>query len=242
MNATRTPPPGPRPARLLLLLGLAALAVGLGGGVLVRAAQRPRPPVEEEPGRPNAHPPRVREEEEDAPPKRKQAVRVDDPAAPAKEAGGGPLVVRDRVRLTLAGAERVVAAARGKAESMKVKVNVAVVDDGGHLIAFARMDGARPGSVATALTKAASAATMGRPTGPLPPGAATPDVVLSLGLPLAAMAGGGKFTALSGGVPITVDGQVVGAVGVGGGTGEQDAEVARAGIAALTGALKGGPK
>ena len=46
-------------------------------------------------------------------------------------------------------------------------------------------------------------------------------------------ASGGKATALKGGVPVVVDGQVIGAVGVGGGTGEQDAEVARAGIDAL---------
>ena len=50
-------------------------------------------------------------------------------------------------------------------------------------------------------------------------------------------ASGGKITTLKGGVPIVVDGQVVGAVGVGGGTGEQDAEVAKAGIQALLDAL-----
>jgi glc operon protein GlcG len=46
-------------------------------------------------------------------------------------------------------------------------------------------------------------------------------------------ASGGRITTLKGGVPIVVDGQVIGAIGVGGGTGEQDAEVARAGVQAL---------
>ncbi|MBN9520203.1 heme-binding protein, partial [bacterium] len=50
---------------------------------------------------------------------------------------------------------------------------------------------------------------------------------------------GGRVTTLKGGVPVVIDGQVVGGVGVGGGTGEQDAEVAKAGIQALLDALRG---
>jgi glc operon protein GlcG len=143
-----------------------------------------------------------------------------------------PLVTRNRVLLNLAGAEVALAGARAKAVAMKVVVNIAVVDDGGHLLAFARMDGARPASAATAITKAVTAATLRQATGPLPPGKA-PDVLLNLSLQNAAAAGGGKITTLRGGVPITIDGQVIGAVGVGGGTGEQDAEIAGAGVAAL---------
>lgn len=157
-----------------------------------------------------------------------------------------PLVTRGRVTLNLAGAETVVAAAKEKAREMKIKVNVAVVDDGGHLLSFARMDGARPASATTALTKAVSAATFRQATGPLPPGTAEPDLLLNLGVQHAAGASGGKVTTLLGGVPIEVEGQIVGAVGVGGGTGEQDVEVARAGIARLLEALQseaanGGP-
>lgn len=147
-----------------------------------------------------------------------------------------PLVTRDRIQLNLAGAETILAAARKKATDLGLKVNVAVVDDGGHLLAFARMDGGRPASGATALTKAVSAATFRQETGPLPAGK-EPDLLLSLGLPAAAAASGGKVTALKGGVPIVVGGQVIGAVGVGGGTGEQDVEVARAGIQSLLNAL-----
>jgi len=94
------------------------------------------------------------------------------------------------------------------------------------------MDGGRPASGYTALTKAVSAATFRQETGALP-AKGEPDLLLSLSLPAAAQASGGKLTPLKGGVPIVVDGQVIGAVGVGGGSGEQDAEVAKAGIKAL---------
>lgn len=143
-----------------------------------------------------------------------------------------PLVTRDRIQLNLAGAEAVLAAAKSKAAAMGLKVNIAIVDDGGHLLAFARLDGARPASGYTALTKAITAATFRQETGPLPP-KGEPDLLLNLSLQNAALASGGKLTTLKGGVPILVQGQVIGAVGVGGGTGEQDAEIAKAGIQAL---------
>ena len=154
-------------------------------------------------------------------------------ATPAFAQEKAPLVTRNRVQLNLAGAETILAATKKKAAAMGLKCNVAVVDDGGHLLAFARMDGARPASAATALAKAVSAATFRRESGPLPP-KGEPDVLLSLSLQNAS---GGKITPLKGGVPVVIDGQVVGAVGVGGGTGEQDAEVAKAGIQALLDAL-----
>jgi glc operon protein GlcG len=148
-----------------------------------------------------------------------------------------PLVTRNHVKLTLGGAELILKAAQEHAAGLKLKVNIAVVDDGGHLIAFARMDGARPASGYTALTKAQTAATFRAPTGPVPPGTADPDPLLNLSLQNAAAASGGKVTTLFGGVPVTIDGQIAGAVGVGGATGEQDAEIARAGIEALVRAL-----
>jgi glc operon protein GlcG len=140
-----------------------------------------------------------------------------------------PLVTYGRVQLNLAGAERIIEAAKKKATESGLKCNVAVVDDGGHLLAFARMDGARPASAATALAKATSAATFRQETGPMP-ARGEPDILLSLSLQNAS---GGKITSLKGGVPILISGQVVGAIGVGGGTGEQDVEVAKAGIQAL---------
>jgi glc operon protein GlcG len=147
------------------------------------------------------------------------------------------LVVRNQVHLALGGAQIILDEARQYAESHNLKSNIAVVDDGGHLIAFERMDGARPASGYTAITKATTAATFRQPTGPLPAGSSSPDPLLNLSLQNAAAASGGKITTLFGGVPIVVDGQIIGAVGVGGGTGEQDAAVARAGIDALLKAL-----
>jgi len=136
---------------------------------------------------------------------------------------------RERVLLNLASAETILEAAKNKAAAMGLKCNIAIVDDGGNLMAFARMDGARPASAATALSKAISAATFRQETGPMP-AKGEPDVLLSLSLQNAS---GGKITSLKGGVPIFVDGQIVGAVGVGGGTGEQDVEIAKAGIQKL---------
>ncbi len=143
------------------------------------------------------------------------------------------LVRRNQVRLNLAGAELALAAAKQKATGMGLAVNIAVVDDGGHLLAFARLDGARPASLYTALSKAETAATLRAATGPVQRDGAPPDVLLNLSLQNTASMSGGKFTTLHGGVPIVVDGQVIGALGVGGARGEQDAEIAKAGADAL---------
>lgn len=160
------------------------------------------------------------------------------PVASPDGAGALPLVLRDRIRLTQGGSERIIQGAIAQARVLKIKANLAVVDDGGHLMAFVRMEGGRPASIYTALTKAATAATLRQPTGPLPPGAAAPDVLLNVSLQNAAAASGGKITTLYGGVPIVVEGEVIGGVGVGGGTGEQDAEIARAGISAFLAAVE----
>lgn len=143
------------------------------------------------------------------------------------------LVIRDQIKLTLAGAQRVLNAAKQEAETLGISENIAVVDDGGHLLVFERMDGARPASVATALTKAVSAATMRRETGPVFKGASLEDATFNLAIEHAAAVNGGTLTILYGGVPIVLDGQVVGAIGVGGGSEEQDVRVGQAGATAL---------
>lgn len=147
-----------------------------------------------------------------------------------------PLVQRDLVRLNLAGAQEAIKAARQQARAMQLQVNITVVDDGGHPLAFARMDGARPASAYTSMTKATSAATKRAPTGPLRPDEPG-GTHLSLAVENAAIASGGKFTTLKGGIPIIVGEQVIGAIGVGGATGEQDAEIAQAGVDALLKAI-----
>ena len=106
---------------------------------------------------------------------------------------------------------------------------IAVVDEGGHLLAFSRMDGGKISSVQVAITKAVSAATRRAPSGPMP-SAENASVLLSIGLPLAT---GGSITPIRGGLPILVKEQVVGGIGVSSGTEDQDVECAQAGLAAL---------
>jgi glc operon protein GlcG len=157
---------------------------------------------------------------------------------PTAESVSSALVVRNQVRLTLAGARTILDAAEAKATDLGLKVNLAVVDDGGHMLAFERMDGARPASIYTATTKAVTAATFRAPSGPIPPGTTAPDPLLNLSLQNAALASGGKLTTLPGGIPVIVENQVIGAIGVGGGTSEQDTTVARAGVDAMLASLK----
>lgn len=139
-------------------------------------------------------------------------------------------LTRSTIQLTLQGARVLLDAAIAKADAMGVPQCIVVVDAGGNTITFARMDGAKVLSELSATTKARSAASSRAQTG-----FGSPDNELKL-----AHATGGALTNLNGGLPIVIDGEVVGAVGVGSGTGAQDVEVAEAGIAALMDAL-GGP-
>jgi glc operon protein GlcG len=139
------------------------------------------------------------------------------------------LVTRNNPKLTLEGARAIIAAAEQRAKEIGVPMDIAVVDDGGHLLAFIRMDGAKLSSVQIAITKAVSAAIRRMATGPMPPGA-EPNLLLSLGL---AIGSHGQQTPIRGGLPLTVNGVCVGAIGVSNGTEDQDADVARAGAAAI---------
>jgi len=130
------------------------------------------------------------------------------------------------LKLTLAGAQKILNAALTKAAAMGVPQNIVISDDGGHMLAMARMDGAKPLSVLSAFAKAKTAASARVPTG----GAAA-DAELKL-----ALAQDLQFTNLRGGLPIVIEGKCIGAIGVGSGTGDQDVEVAKAGLAALPGA------
>ena len=139
------------------------------------------------------------------------------------------LITRNHAKLTLEGARAVLAAAERHAIEIKVPMNVAVVDDGGHLLAFARMDGAKPASIAVSLVKARAAAMRRAPTGPAMTGDQV-NVALAMGL---ASAASEHQTPIRGGLPLLVDGEVVGAIGVSAGTEDQDLEVARAGVDAF---------
>jgi glc operon protein GlcG len=139
-----------------------------------------------------------------------------------------PQITRNHPKLTLEGAKAVLAAAERRAAEIGVPMNIAVVDDGGHLLAFSRMDGAKLSSVRIAITKAHGSAIRRLPTGPA--GGDSSNVLLSLSL---AIASGANQTPLRGGLPILADGECIGAIGVSNGTEEQDVDVAKAGAAAL---------
>ncbi len=125
--------------------------------------------------------------------------------------------------LTHSGTMAMLAAAIGKAEEIGQPQCIVIVDASGELLAEVRMTGAKFLSRRSARTKARTAASIGAPT---------PNVPEAMRAPLAAATGGG-VTALPGGLPIRVDGMLLGGIGVGSGTGEQDVEVAEAALRAV---------
>jgi glc operon protein GlcG len=126
--------------------------------------------------------------------------------------------------LGLEGARRALTAADAEARRNGWSVSIAVVDASGALLAFQRMDDAPPASVELSTGKARTAARFRRPS------KAMEEAIAKGRVAFAAVEG---ITPIEGGVPIVVDGRVVGAVGVSGVTSPQDAQVAAAGAAAL---------
>ncbi len=129
--------------------------------------------------------------------------------------------------LTLAEANRIVEGAVAAANEMGIKINVAVCDAGGRLVAFNRMDGAIWGGVYGSQGKAVASAAFGRSSGELQERATSPIISGILA------AEGGHGIPSQGGVPIIRNGMVEGACGVGGGTSQEDEDCASAGIAKL---------
>jgi uncharacterized protein GlcG (DUF336 family) len=146
-----------------------------------------------------------------------------------KKEGPVPALTRNNPKLTLEGAQLVLTAAQARAVEIKVPMDIAVVDDGAHLLAFARMDGAKLSSVEIAIRKAQGAAIRRLPTAPARTGDEV-NVVLSMGLALATQ---GRQIPVRGGLPLLVEGICVGAIGVSNGTEDQDVDVAQAGARAL---------
>lgn len=127
--------------------------------------------------------------------------------------------------LTLDDAKKIAAAAEAEAKANNWPVTIAIVDDGGHLLWLQRLDGVAPISAEIAPAKARTAA-LGRRESKVYEDIINNGRYSFLSAPtLAGM--------LEGGVPIMVDGQCVGAVGVSGVKSSEDAQIARAGIAAL---------
>ena len=129
---------------------------------------------------------------------------------------------------TLADAKRIISAAEKKAVEIGQPMNIAVADEGGNLIAHVRMDGAWIGSIDISIKKAYTSRAFD---------IATKDLALH------SQSGGqffgihasneGRIMIFAGGIPLRKDGKVVGAIGVSGGSGDQDHAVAEAGASAF---------
>ena len=126
--------------------------------------------------------------------------------------------------LTLEAAKQLAAAAEKQAAENKLTMVIAIMDDGGNLVYLERMDGTQIGSIKVAMQKATSAVAFKRPT----------KVFAD------AMAGGGTAILslpgampIEGGLPLVVDGVVIGSIGASGGTSKEDGVVAKAGADAL---------
>jgi len=139
------------------------------------------------------------------------------------------LTLPSRKTLSLEAARVALAAAEAEAARNDWRVAIAVVDDGGHTIAFVRLDGTQWSSIQTAIEKARAAVAWKRPTRLLEESVNKGRTsFLSIGRGMAL---------LQGGVPIEVDGAVVGALGVSGVKASDDEIVALAGVNALQAAL-----
>lgn len=128
--------------------------------------------------------------------------------------------------VTLEQALKAVAGAMAEAKKISVPMAVAVVDTAGMLVAFEKADNTQYGSIAVAQDKAVSAALFRRPT------KAFQDAVAGGGAGLRVLTLRGA-NAVEGGLPIMIDGRIVGAIGVSGGSAEQDGVVAKAGADGL---------
>lgn len=128
--------------------------------------------------------------------------------------------------ITLEQARRAIAAAEAEANRNSWPVAIAVVDTAGMLVAFQRTDNTQTGSIAVAVDKASSSAMYRRPS------KVFQDAVAGGGAGLRSLNLRGA-SAVDGGVPLTVGGKIVGAIGVSGVTADQDGQIARAGAEGL---------
>lgn len=129
--------------------------------------------------------------------------------------------------LSLARSERLIRVAKAKSKEMGIKVSISVVDPRGDLIAMVRQDGARWITMDVSRGKAMASAVFGVPSGELTQRAETP-VFRSL-----VTMHGGHIVPGQGALPVTRGNEVIGGIGVSGGTGQEDEDVARAALSAL---------
>jgi uncharacterized protein GlcG (DUF336 family) len=133
-----------------------------------------------------------------------------------------------RLMVTLGEARKVIAAAEQKAAEIKQPMNIAVVDEGGNLVSHARMDGAWIGSIDISINKAFTSRAFDISTKELAPYSQSGGQFFGIHV-----SNHGRVMIFAGGIPLKRAGKVVGAVGVSGGSGEQDQAVAEAGAQAF---------
>lgn len=146
-------------------------------------------------------------------------------AAVAMVSWGGPGASAESAssRLTTADVYIALHAAEAKANEIGVPMGITVTDAHGAVRGFIKMDGTFVHAQDTSFSKAYSAVSLRQPTGLLPPSVANELGSITQG----------RLTNLKGGIPIAVDGVIIGGVGVGGGVGNEDEIVARAGAEAV---------
>jgi uncharacterized protein GlcG (DUF336 family) len=130
--------------------------------------------------------------------------------------------------VTLEDARRVIAAAEAKAAEIGQPMNIAVADAGGNLVSHVRMDGAWLGSIDISINKAFTSRAFDIQTKDLGDNSQPGNQFYGIHA-----SNHGRIMIFAGGLPLSRDGQVVGSIGVSGGSGEQDQSVAEAGAAAL---------
>jgi uncharacterized protein GlcG (DUF336 family) len=130
--------------------------------------------------------------------------------------------------VTLQDARRVIAAAEAKAAEIGQPMNIAVVDGGGNLVSHVRMDGAWIGSIDISINKAFTSRAFDITTKDLADNSQSGDQFFGIHV-----SNRGRVMIFAGGIPLKRDGVVVGAIGVSGGSGDQDHQVAEAGAAAF---------
>ncbi|HSG03969.1 MAG TPA: heme-binding protein [Marinobacterium sp.] len=130
-------------------------------------------------------------------------------------------------RLSLADAQTILAGAKAKAQEIGVPMCIAVTDESGNVIAFERMDGGKVHSITLSQDKAFTAASARKATHEYHAGCIPGADNMLFGIHTAL---GGRISVVGGGLPIFVDGECVGGIGISSGTPTQDLECAQAGI------------
>jgi uncharacterized protein GlcG (DUF336 family) len=143
---------------------------------------------------------------------------------------------RSITTLTLDDAKRMLMAGERAAAKTGLAYNIAIVDAGGHLVAFVRQDGALIGSIDLAIGKAVTARLFDTPTAQLAALAQPRKPLFGI-----QQSNHGEIVIFGGGLPVRIGGEVVGAVGASAGTVEQDVAVAQAAVSALSGAERWPP-